>query len=87
MITNLGKTGISRTFAGISRKTPNLPPTVKNAESTYFSMSKRARLNQLGLSTVAFLIRPQRFDGLTGTLWQAIVPSIRTTGESLLGIA
>jgi hypothetical protein len=50
-------------------------------------LSKRARLNQGGLVAVASPVAPQKFDGLTGSWSQAIVPRMRMAGESMRGIA
>ena len=40
---------------------------------------KRARLNQGGLVAVASPVAPRKFDGLTGSWSQAIVPRMRMT--------
>jgi hypothetical protein len=51
-------------------------------------LSKRARLNKGGLvAVVASPVAPQKFDGLTGSWSQVIIPRMRMAGESMRGIA
>ena len=50
-------------------------------------LSKRARQNEAGSNAVASPVPPLKFDGLTGTRLQAIVPRMRKAGELLRGIA
>ncbi len=50
-------------------------------------LSKRARLNRGGLVAVASPVALRKFDGLTGSWSQVIVPRVKMAGESMRGIA